>query len=259
MKVPVITYIIPYKHTPDRLNNLRKVINWALGFNNIEVILVEQDTVAKVNHIDFGCKYVFIENKELPFNKSWAFNVGLKYATSNIIAFGDSDLIMHPQKFIDAVNELTKEGSEIDMISPYSRLKVIDLSESELGMSFDDMEKIDRPGRGELEGDIRKVPLCGGICLFKRDAIYKIGGWSEDFIGWGGEDDFQSNKVERFLKFEEMPSKVYHLFHQPVVPDTVFYRRNIEILTKLKGFNDNQMQGYISNTINKIGMKNKYA
>lgn len=259
MKIPAITYIIPYKHSPDRLNNLRKVISWALGFNNIEVILVEQDNTPKVNHIDFGCKYYFIENKELPFNKSWAFNVGLKYANSNIIAFGDSDLLMHPQKFIDAVNEITKEGSDIDMVSPYSRLKVIDLNQTELNMSFDEMENIERAGRGEQENDIRKVPLCGGICIFRRDAIYKLGGWSEDFIGWGGEDDFQSDKVERFLKFMEMPSKVYHLFHFPVIPDNTFYQRNIDILAKLKALDNNQMQSYINNTVSKIGMNNKYV
>lgn len=259
MRIPAITYIIPYKHSPDRLNNLRKVINWTLGFNNIEVILVEQDRTPKVNNIDFGCKYYFIENKQLPFNKSWSFNVGLKYATSNVIVFGDSDLVMHPQKFIDAVTEITKEGSEIEMVSPYSRLKVIDLEPTELNMMFDDMEKIDRPGRGELEKDIRKVPLCGGICIFRRDAIYKIGGWSEDFIGWGGEDDFQSDKVERFLKFKEMDSRVYHLFHQPVTPDNTFYHRNLDILGKLKSFDNNQMQGYINNSVTKIGMNNKYA
>lgn len=259
MRQYALTYIIPYKHSDDRLNNLRRVINWALGFNNIEVILVEQDNTPKVNNIDFGCKYYFIENKKLPFNKAWAFNVGLKYSTSNIIGFGDSDLVMHPQKFIDAVNELMKDGSDLGMVSPYSRIKVVDLEPNELGKTFDEMELINRPGRGELENDIRKVPLCGGICLFKKEAIYKIGGWSEDFIGWGGEDDFQSNKVERFIKFKEMDSRVYHLYHKPVVPEGNFYHRNLDILGKLKAFNDNQMQDYINNTVPKIGMNNKYV
>jgi hypothetical protein len=33
---------------------------------------------------------------------------------------------------------------------------------------------INRPGRGET--DHQKVPLCGGICIFRREAIDKIGG-----------------------------------------------------------------------------------
>jgi len=259
MRKNLLTYIIPYKHSDERLTNLRRVINWALGFNNIEVILVEQDKTPKVNHIDFGCKYYFIQNKELPFNKAWAFNVGLKYATSDIIAFGDSDLVMHPLKFIDAINELISPTSNIEMISPYSRLKVIDLNINELGKTFDEMESINRPGRGELIDDIRKVPLCGGICIFKRDAIYKIGGWAEDFIGWGGEDDFQSNKVERILKYKEMDARVYHLYHQPVTPDVNFYHRNLDVLNKLKSLTDNQLQEYINNTVTKIGMNNKYV
>jgi len=256
MRKHALTYIIPYKHSPDRLDNLKRVINWALGFNNIEVILVEQDRTPKVNYIDFGCKYYFIENKKLPFNKAWAFNVGLKYATSNIIAFGDSDLVMHPEKLIEAIKELSVEG--IDMVSPYSSLKVIDLQPSEVNLDFNQMENIDRPGRGEIKDDIRKVPLCGGICIFKRDAIYKIGGWSEDFIGWGGEDDFQSNKVERLLKYKEIPNRVYHLYHQTVAPDNNFYHRNLDILSKLKSLDDSQMINYINTTGPKIGMINKY-
>jgi predicted glycosyltransferase involved in capsule biosynthesis len=256
MRKYALTFIIPYKHSNDRLNNLKRVINWLKGFNNIEIILVEQDRTPKVNYIDFGCKYYFVKNEKLPFNKAWSFNVGLKYATSDIIAFGDSDLVMHPEKFIEAVKELT--STDLEMVSPYSRLKVIDLEPAEVRLSFDDLENIDRPGRGELENDIRKVPLCGGICIFKRDAIYKIGGWSEDFIGWGGEDDFQSNKVERFLKYKEMPSRVYHLHHAPVVPDTQYYHRNLDILNKLKALDDNQMIGYINRTVGKIGMNNKY-
>ncbi len=184
MRNYALTYIIPYKHSTDRLNNLKRVINWLKGFNNIEIILVEQDKTPKVNNIDFGCKYYFIENEQVPFNKAWSFNVGLKYSTSNIVAFGDSDLVMHPERFIESIQELTK--GDLEMVSPYSRLKVIDLEQNELTYSFDQMEKIDRPGRGEEEKDIRKVPLCGGICIFKKEAIYKIGGWSEDFIGWGG-------------------------------------------------------------------------
>ncbi len=256
MQKPALTYIIPYKHSNDRLNNLKRVINWTLGFNNIEVILVEQDNTPKVNNIDFKCKYYFIENKHLPFNKAWTFNVGLKYSRSNIIAFGDSDLIMHPQKFIDAVNEIA--SSDLEMVSPYSHLKVIDLAQHELGASFDQMELIDKPGRGELESDIRKVPLCGGICLFKKEAIYKIGGWSEDFIGWGGEDDFQSVKVERLLKYKELDSRVYHLHHAPVVPDSKYYHRNLDVLNKLKKLNEAQMSNYITTSGGKMGKVNKY-
>ena len=39
------TYIIGYRHKPDRLNNLRRVLDWINGFMGAEVILIEQDNV----------------------------------------------------------------------------------------------------------------------------------------------------------------------------------------------------------------------
>ena len=89
------TYIIAYKHSADRLQNLRRVLDWINGFANVEVIIVEQDKHSKIRHLNLKAKHVFTRC-DLPFNKSHAFNVGIKSSTSNLIVFGDSDLIMDP-------------------------------------------------------------------------------------------------------------------------------------------------------------------
>ena len=171
------TYIISYRHSVERLNNLKRVLEWINSFSGAEVIVVEQDKHSKIKDTKLSCRHIFLKSN-MPFNKSWGFNVGLKYSNSNIIVFGDSDLIMDPQEFIKSVQMMEK----YEMVNPYN--SVIDLNQQESSMSLDKMMKIDRPGRGET--DIQKVPLCGGICIFRKDAIHKIGGWHEDFIGWGG-------------------------------------------------------------------------
>lgn len=243
------TYIISYRHSVERLGNLKRVLEWINGFSGAEIIVVEQDNHSKLIDFNLPCRHIFVKSK-MPFNKSWGFNVGMKHANSGVIIFGDSDLVMDPQQFIESVKML----NEYEMVNPYS--SVIDLTPQESQMQFSQMSSIDRPGRGET--DIQKVPLCGGICIFRRESISKIGGWHEDFIGWGGEDDFQSVKVKAFLKWHEMKAKCYHLHHERVAPDMKWYQRNLSLLQKLSAMSTEDLRKVINNVTPKSGLKYKY-
>lgn len=246
----LFTYIIPYKHKIDRLQNLKRVLDWVAGFRGVEIILVEQDKKPRIQNIPLrGVKYQFIKT-ETPFNKALAFNVGLKYATTNIIVFGDSDIIMDPQDFANGINLL----KDFECVSPYN--KVIDLKPEEVNWQLDQMKTIDRPGRGET--DIQKICLCGGIIIFRKDAIYRIGGWDERFIGWGAEDDYQSDKTKKLLTWFEHPSRCYHLFHQPERPDMRFYQRNLQIYQQGLQMSKEDLVKHINMSLQKIGMKNRY-
>lgn len=245
------TYVIGYRHRMDRLNNLRRVLDWIGGFGGIEVLLIEQDTHSKISHLNLKAKHIFLKTK-MPYNKSWSFNVALKYANSNIIIYGDSDLIMDPNKFIEALSQM----NQYEMINPYN--SVVDLTHQESNMSFEQILSINRIGRGEAAGDIEKVPLCGGICMFRKEALYKIGGFSETFLGWGGEDDAASVKVKMFLNWKEFPAKCYHLYHDRTQPDLRYYQRNLQILQKMSQMTKEQLSKVIMSEIPRMGMKNKY-
>lgn len=242
------TYIIGYRHKPDRIKNLRKTLDWVNSFSNVEVILVEQDIHSKISELNLNCKHIFIKS-EMPYNRSWAFNVGLKYSQSNIIVFGDSDLIMHPDDFINGIKAL----KEYDMVSPYH--SVIDLTQDESNFSFNDIININRPGRGET--DNQKINISGGISMFRKDAIERIAGWHEDFFSWGGEDDFQTIKVKNFLTWNELKARCYHFWHEREKPDLEYYRRNLQILEKASKMSKNELERMIKN-YSKIGMKNKF-
>lgn len=246
---PSFTFIIGYRHKSDRLNNLKRTIDWVNGFSNSQLILVEQDKHSKISHLNLRCEHIFVKSI-MPYNRSWSFNIGLKYAKSQIVVFGDSDLIMNPEDFINGL----KSMSEYEMVSPYS--SVVDLTPQETGLPFDQITKISRPGRGET--DNQKINISGGISIFRKESISKIGGWSEDFIGWGGEDDFQTIKVESFLKWTELKAKCYHLFHNKEAIDQKNYQKTLQILQKAKTLNKDELQRSISMSSQKIGMKNKY-
>ena len=247
--INTLTYIIGYRHKADRLNNLKRTLDWINGFKGAQVIVVEQDKHSKISHLGLRCEHIFIKS-DMPYNRSWAFNIGLKYSKSNIVVFGDSDLIMRPDDFINGLKLL----DQYDMVSPYH--SVLDLTPQESGLQLEEIVKIDRAGRGEE--DHQKINICGGISMFRKQAIQKIGGWSEEFIGWGGEDDFQTIKVQKFLTSIENKAKCYHLYHSRENPDNFLYQKTLHLLEKLKAMSNEEVIKFINSGNPKMGMLNKY-
>lgn len=241
--------IILYRHNIQRWNNLKRVLEWINSFSGVEVIIVEQDTNSKIGHLNFPAKHIFTKSN-MPFNRSWGFNVGLNNCNSDVVVFTDCDLIMDPEQFIKSIKLL----NEYDMVSPYS--SVVDLTYDESQLQMDRIIQINRPGRGET--DHQKINICGGITMFRKSSILKISGWDENFIGWGGEDDFQAIKVTNFLKWYENPAKCYHLYHDREAPDQKWYQRNLQLLQKFSKLNKEEIVKVIQNSNQKIGMKNKY-
>lgn len=247
-----ITYVIGYRHSIDRILNLRKVLEWLKNFNNIDIMIIEQDKHSKINHLNLPGKHIFVKNNK-QYNRSWAFNIAIKRNINPAIVFGDSDLIMDPQEFVSSINEL----SNFDVVSPY--YSVLDLTQEESAYPFQIIKQINRPGRGET--DNQKINLCGGIVAFRTDAIVKVGGWGESyFTGWGGEDDFQTFKVKKLgLTFKEMPYKCYHFWHNREQSDMKDYQKTIQTLQQLLTLDRDKLEAHINATIGKIGALNKYA
>jgi cellulose synthase/poly-beta-1,6-N-acetylglucosamine synthase-like glycosyltransferase len=240
--------IILYRHNIQRWNNLKRVLDWLNGFSGVEIIIVEQDTHSKIEHLNFPAKHIFTKSN-MPFNRSWGFNVGLKNTNSDIVVFTDCDLIMEPNSFISAIKKI----EEYDMVSPYS--SVVDLNPEESQLQMESIFRINRPGRGEE--DHQKINICGGITIFKKEAILKVGGWNEDFWAWGAEDDYQTIKVNFFLRSYEQKGRCFHLYHDRDAPDQKWYQRNLQILQNAKKMSMEEIQRSINSQISKIGRKNK--
>jgi glycosyltransferase involved in cell wall biosynthesis len=246
---PKITYVIGYQHRPDRLLNLRRVLEWLTPFQGLEILIVEQDKHSKISELNLRVKHIFVKTDK-PYNRSWAFNIALSYTTTPIIIFGDSDLIMHPQGFINAVQAL----DNYDVVNPYN--SVIDLTPEESMMDINSILQINRIGRGDAVDDIQKTNLCGGIVMFKKDKLMEIGGWNQAFYGWGAEDDFQSLKVKMYLNHITLPNKCYHLYHDKAKIDMKLYQRNLEILNHFANVSKEQMTQHINMVQGKIAQLN---
>jgi glycosyltransferase involved in cell wall biosynthesis len=244
-----LTCVIPFMYSEDRLLPLRRVLANA-RLLNCEVIVIEQgrEQLLPSKEVLTDEKYLFLKN-EFPFNKSWALNIAWMQASGDAILFMDADTLIAPDHVRTAVAAL----ADCDFVSPHA--KVIDLQESESDLPLEALFEIDRPGRGEQ--DRQKVPLCGGITLFTREGLEKVGGWPEEFFGWGGEDDAMGRKVELLLRWKELDFTCFHLFHRRGVQQPDWYKRNLEILDLYMDSDDEDLRIHIDQVRPLIGDSNR--
>lgn len=238
------TYIIGYRHTDDRLRNLKSVLKWLKNFD-CEIIIVESDTTSKKELLtEFNFKHIFVENN-YPYNRSWMYNVGYKNSSTNFLLFGDADLIMKNEDLNKSIDLLTN----YDCVNPYST--VLDLTEEET-LNYLSTENIEELSKIEREGRLG-TNMCGGLVAFTKKGFEEIGGWHEDFWGWGAEDDFMTIKVKHFLKYTDCTNRCYHLNHGKAGIDRNLYYRNLGILQQSSSVSKESFRNYINNIVSSIG------
>ena len=100
--------------------------------------------------------------------------------------------------------------------------------------------------------------MSDGISLFKKESIFKIGGWNEDFIGIGYENKFQDIKIVKMLNYKQMDFTGHHFGHSKENLDVSLEERNKKIYDFYQDGDVNKLQGHINIMFPKIGMINKY-
>lgn len=242
MNTHTFTFVIGYRHTLEKFNNLKRTLDWINGFAGVDVIIVEQDTHSKISHLPLKARQIFLKSSK-PYNKAWGFNVATKLSKSNVIVFSDLGVIMDPNQFIEGLKAI----EQYEMVSPYK--KQIELQQNESGLQLPDILNIDRFGR--------EKSICESLCIFRKDAIQRIGGWYEELIG-NGEDEFLSNKVKQFLNWTEFEQKGYQLFYNREIPNMALQQRNSQLLQQLNNLSKDDLIKSINISVSKNSMVNKY-
>ena len=70
--------------------------------------------------------------------------------------------------------------------------------------------------------------MIGGVSLFTEKGLKMVNGWSNDFWGWGGEDDNMFHRLESKNIQIESSVKVAKSIQQAVLP----YQRKLDHLLK---------------------------
>lgn len=256
--------IVAYRGEPGsaRRANLDAVLAWLARTPEIEVIVVEQDAYPRLASPlpHPGARVVFAYNAG-PFNKAWALNVGARVAAGDVLLPGDADLLV-PGGLVPAAALCAREAQ---VVKPYRRM--VDLTPDETarvlagGIDAAPRElpasRLDRTAGGE------RIVLCGGWFAIRRDAYAALGGFDERFVGWGGEDDAMTIKVERarLATFELDPGPAFHLWH-PRGPATTtgheHYASNLALLADYGRYDDEAMSRLQEIGYQACGRRDKY-
>jgi hypothetical protein len=243
------SYIMTWRSAgdPARRGNLNTVLQWLGLVRPAEVIVVEQDVAPTLTGLPAvpGLRYVFAYNPG-PFNKSWGFNVGVRYSSGSVLAFADADVVCG--SFPVAVARC-RAGAPV--VRAFRGIHDLDEAQSELVCEdlscLSDPGFLQRPPDRAAAGEV--PPVCGALVLFRREFYMLLGGWDERFLGWGGEDNAMDIKVAR-AQIQPLVMNVadgVHLHHERANADIArspHYRNNLALLDQLRSMSDEALRRF---------------
>jgi GT2 family glycosyltransferase len=206
-KVPGVTYIIPFQ-VNDRASAIQTVINnvKAQDYPCIEIIGVEQDTKSSKEKLALGpiiYKQAKPNKQGDQFNKSLAFNTGIKSASNELLILHDADMIVQSDYTKRVVNSM--KGFESCHICQY--VAYLNKTSTKMAVKSGIINK-----RIKSEGTVNYFE--GGSLAINRKEYFRIGGFDESFVGYGCEDCEFYERMEAMTKFNSNRHiTLIHLWH----------------------------------------------
>ena len=207
---PQMTFLIGHRgqaRVPQLLATLESIAGQSEV--DVECLVIEQDGEAAVRpRLPGWVTHVHTPPpaRDMPYCRSWAFNVGAKLARGRILVLHDNDMLV-PADYAREVVRRVAEGYEVANLKRF----IFYLGE--------------RHSRGVIarEADFDSEPAlaivqnleAGGSLAVTADAFRRIGGMDEAFVGWGGEDNefWERAQTLRVWTYGYLP--IVHLWHTP--------------------------------------------
>jgi hypothetical protein len=203
---PAISFVIGHRGM-DRLPHLLSTLRSIAGQSGVafECIVVEQAAHSEIApHLPPWVRYHFTES-QIDYNRAAAFNVGADIARGELLVLHDNDMIV-PARYASALASHWRE-----------RCQFIDLKRFLFYTGEEQTKRVFAGGNVESVLPAVVVQnLVGGSIAADARAYREIGGFDEEFVGWGGEDnDFwdRAETTEKVYRFGELP--LIHLYHAP--------------------------------------------
>ncbi len=228
-----------------RRRNLAHVLEWYQQMRDWELVVVEQDDSPKPDSSDwpYAIKRLYVVNAG-PFNKGWGFNVGVRAARGEVLFFCDADLLLAPSALTTANNLCRRRALAV---KPFDRLIDLNRPDTEAILTGAAPPDFDRNDASKLRGDHEELCFCGGAFFIRRNFYHTIGGFDERYLGWGGEDDAMTLKIQRMtseLAALEGRAAV-HLWHERAALTTLgnpHRPNNLQMLKRLASATDNELR-----------------
>lgn len=232
---PEVSFIIGHRglaRLPHLLLTLQSIA--AQRRVTFECIVVEQSSTPEVQSaLPAWVRYVHtpLPQADMPYCRSWAFNVGAQVSRGKLLVLHDNDLLV-PR---DYAAQLTKRFDEGDEVINLKRF-IFYLSETNTGRMLATQQLL----LNEAPEVIMQNAQGGGSIAIGRDAYFAVGGFDESFVGWGGEDNefWERATTRRLWPYGYLP--LVHLWHaaQPGKHDA--QRQTAELLDQLSAIPTSQ-------------------
>jgi hypothetical protein len=216
-----LSLLVPYRRRPD---HLRVLLDWVarpdwtgIDGSALEVVVVECDdapsTCADLCRAA-GARYAFCRGDGV-FHKTRALNLALEHARGTVVAAVDVDLVPRPgvlalQWDVVRAQDCLAGGYRV-MAPSCARLQdVLSLARKDLEVAPEDAPSALL--KQLIDGERMVIaPMC------RRALLERIGGWDENYLGWGAEDQELIERTERegTLVLRSPSFLYFHLSHTP--------------------------------------------
>lgn len=205
---PEVSFVIGHRGS-GRLPHLLRTLESIAGQRDVdlECVVVEQSVRPEIGERLPGWVRL-VRNppptEAMPYARSWAFNVGARAARGRLLVFHDNDMLV-PAGYASEALALRAEGWEVMNLKRF----VFYLSREESRRWLADEPD---PAGGRLDAVVQNLEG-GGSLAVDRTAYFDIGGFDEQFVGWGGEDNefWERSRIRRAWTYGYLP--IVHLWH----------------------------------------------
>ncbi len=214
------SYIVPFRNASEsRCRNLVRLVDWlSRSLPEVEVTIVEMDVKPNIPLHKFprGVHHVFRPDEGI-FHRSRARNLGAVHSGSDVLVFGDSDMVMSARELSSSIELCRRDYEAVNPTRALVNLTETELTELEAACVLEDPAK--SPLSHTAARRILDAPFAAGIVMLRRDAFYRIGGWPEEMIGWGAEDDVLSHLIAKLLSHTTADACTFHMPHERLITD----------------------------------------
>ena len=206
-----------------------------------EIIIAEQAVAPLAADLarEFGSAHLRLAS-DGPFERARTLNAGAAVASHDFIVWHDNDLVCGSGFFERAVAEMFER--DLDYLIPYTRIEYLSEPDSTAVLQGRRTPQQCRSVRTIVGGR----DASGGMGVVHRRFLDRFGGFSQEFRGWGGEDNFWWKKATllgRAGTTRRADQTLWHLFHPQSVahtrelPTSEQYRRNVALLNEAARLN----------------------
>ena len=193
----------------ERLPHLLATLQSIAGQHDsrVECLVVEQDVESRVaGHLPGWVRYIHSPppTPDMPFCRSWAFNVGVKNARGAVLVLHDNDMLV-PSDYAGKILESVRKGYEA--VNP--KRFIFYLGEQHTCGVFAGLAEFAEIAPATITQNLE----AGGSVAITRAAFEQIGGMDENFIGWGGEDNEFWDRAKTLRVWDFGSLSLVHLWH----------------------------------------------